>query len=95
MADSERLQAIKDKLDAWIGIKGELKPSSRDPENNVELHYQSPNNVLLVIISFQWYRGEWHLGSRSAGLPTGIDHLRKLVEPQTDEEKLDSIFQTS
>ena len=91
---SASLQEIKDKIDSWIGIKSVLKVWESDPDNSVEIDYCSPNGILLVTISLQRYRDSWHLGSRSLGIPTGIDELRKLVET-IELVKVDNIFQSS
>ena len=94
MVNAEQLQAIKDKLDTWIGIPSEAVQWSGDPDHHVDLRYKSPTNVLLFIVGVHWYRGVWRFASRSVGLPVDVDTIRKLIEPlqPTEEQLLEAVF---
>ena len=91
----EQLKAIKDKVDAWVGISSKAIQWSGDPAHHIDLHYKSPTGVLLFTLGIHWYRGVWHFASRSVGLPLDVDHLRKMIEPlqPTEEQLLDAVFQ--
>lgn len=93
-ANADQLEAIKAKLDDWLGLPSEMKQWEGDPEHHVELQYKSPKGILMFNLSLHWYRGVWHHASRSLALPVDVDQIRLMIEPlQPAEQALDAVFQ--